>query len=133
MIRTLSSWLSGLLSPPVELGLLAFSIVAVLASIVLVPRFLASLPQDYLRGSRASVHHSMPLRLLRNALGVVLLLLGLAMLLLPGQGLLTVLVGLLLLDFPGKHRLVVRLLGRPSVLKLVNKLRAHRGSPPLAT
>lgn len=133
MIRTLSSWLSGLLSPPVELGLLAFSIVAVLASIVLVPRFLASLPQDYLRGSRASVHHSMPLRLLRNGLGVVLLLLGLAMLLLPGQGLLTVLAGLLLLDFPGKHRLVVRLLGKPSVLKLVNKLRAHRGSPPLGT
>jgi Na+/H+ antiporter NhaD/arsenite permease-like protein len=133
MIRTFSSWLSGLLSPPVELGLLAFSIVAVLASIVLVPRFLASLPQDYLRGSRASVHHSMPLRALRNLLGVVLVVLGLAMLVLPGQGLLTVLVGLLLLDFPGKHRLVVRLLGKPSVLKLVNKLRAHRGSPPLAT
>jgi hypothetical protein len=133
MIRDFSSWLSGLSSPPVELGLLAFSIVAVLASIVLVPRFLASLPPDYLRGSRAPVRRSLPLRVLRNLLGVVLLLLGLAMLLLPGQGLLTVLAGLLLLDFPGKHRLVVRLLGKPSVLKLVNKLRAHRGSPPLGT
>jgi Na+/H+ antiporter NhaD/arsenite permease-like protein len=134
MIQTLLSWLSPLLSnPKLELGLLAFSVVAVLASIVLVPRFLASLPQDYLSATPAPAKHSMPLRLLRKLLGVVLVLLGLAMLLLPGQGLLTVLVGLLLLDFPGKHRLVVRLLGRPSVLKLVNKLRAHRGSPPLAT
>ena len=134
MIRTLSSWLSPLLSnPTLELGLLAFSVLAVLASIVLVPRFLASLPQDYLSASRVQQHPHMLLRALRNLLGVVLVLLGLAMLVLPGQGLLTVLVGLLLLDFPGKQRLVRRLLGRPSVLKLVNKLRAHRGSPPLAT
>jgi hypothetical protein len=130
MIRTLSSWLS---NPTVELGLLAFSLVAVLASIVLVPRFLAGLPRDYLSESHAPEKHSMLLRLLRNLLGVLLVLLGLAMLLLPGQGLLTLLVGLLLLDFPGKHRLVRRLLSKPKVLKLVNKLRQHRGSPPLAT
>ena len=130
MIRTLSSWLS---NPTVELGLLAFSVLAVLASIVLVPRFLASLPPDYLSPSHVPVHPPMLLRLLRNLLGVVLVLLGVAMLLLPGQGLLTLLVGLLLVDFPGKQRLMQRLLGKPKVLKLVNKLRAHRGSPPLAT
>lgn len=130
MIRTLSSWLS---NPTVELGLLAFSVLAVLASIVLVPRFLASLPRDYLSASRVAEHPHMVLRVLRNLLGVLLVLLGVAMLVLPGQGLLTLLVGVLLLDFPGKQRLVRRLLGKPSVLKLVNKLRAHRGSPPLAT
>lgn len=133
MIRTLSSWFSSLLSPQVKLAVLLFSVAAVLASIVLVPRFLAGLPKDYLSASRVPVHPPMLLRCLRNLLGVVLVLLGLAMLVLPGQGLLTVLVGVLLLDFPGKHRLVLRLLGRPRVLKLVNKLRAHRGSPPLAT
>jgi Putative transmembrane protein (PGPGW) len=133
MIRTLSSSFSSLWSPPLELCLLAFSVVAVLASLVLVPRFLAGLPKDYLSASRVPVHPPMLLRFLRNLLGVVLVLLGLAMLVLPGQGLLTVLVGVLLLDFPGKHRLVLRLLGRPSVLKLVNKLRARRGSPPLTT
>jgi hypothetical protein len=69
---------------------------------------------------------------LRNLLGVLLVLLGIAMLLLPGQGLLTLLVGLLLIDFPGKHQLVVRLLTRPKVLSVVNKLRAHRGAAPLA-
>ena len=43
MIRTLSSWLS---NPAVEVGLGLFSLVAVLASLLLVPRFLAKLPRD---------------------------------------------------------------------------------------
>ena len=71
----------------------------------------------------------------RNLFGFFLILLGLALSLpgVPGQGLLTILMGVMLVDFPGKHRLVVRALSRPKVLALVNKLRAHRGSPPLGT
>jgi Na+/H+ antiporter NhaD/arsenite permease-like protein len=129
MIQTLKSWLS---QPAVEWGLGIFSVLAVLASLVLVPRFLARLPRDYLSHDESSDRHSLPLRILRNLLGVVLVLLGIAMLLLPGQGLLTLLVGVLLVDFPGKHALVVRGLRRPKVLALVNKLRAHRGAQPLA-
>jgi hypothetical protein len=130
MIHTLLSWLE---APAVEWGLAAFSILAVLASVLLVPRFLASLPADYLTASGHGSSGSMPKRVLKNLLGVVLVLLGVAMLLLPGQGLLTLLVGLLLVDFPGKRQVVVRLLSRPKVLSLVNRLRARRHSPPLAT
>ena len=43
---------------------------------------------------------------LRNAVGLVLVTAGLAMLVLPGQGIITLLVGIILMDFPGKHRLV---------------------------
>jgi Na+/H+ antiporter NhaD/arsenite permease-like protein len=129
MISTLSSWLS---HPAVDWSLGIFSILAVLASIVLVPRFLARLPADYLRADRPAESPSVLLRVLRNLLGVVLVLLGVAMLVLPGQGLLTLLVGLLLVDFPGKQQLVRRILKRPKVLSLVNKLRGHRGAPPLA-
>ncbi len=128
MIRTLSSWLH---NPAVAWGLGLFSVLAVLASVVLVPRFLATLPSDYLRSGQHASGHSMPLRVLRNALGVVLVLLGIAMLVLPGQGLLTLLVGVLLVDIPGKHALVVRALSRPKVLAIVNKLRSHRHAPPL--
>jgi hypothetical protein len=128
MVHTLSSWFS---RPVVNVCLVAFSVVAIVASLVLVPRFLAKLPVDYLRAEAPSASASMPVRILRNLLGIVLVLLGVAMLLLPGQGLLTLLVGVLLVDFPGKHRLVVRALSRPKVLAVVNKLRAHRGSPPL--
>ena len=128
MIHALSSWLS---HPAVEWGLGFFSVLAVLASFVLVPRFLATLPRDYLRSAQPTSGHSLALRVLRNVLGVLLVLLGVAMLLLPGQGLLTLLVGVLLVDIPGKHALVVKILRRPKLLAIVNKLRAHRQAPPL--
>src|SRR5688572_19372307 len=38
----------------------------------------------------------------KNLLGVVLIVLGIIMLVLPGQGLLTILIGLMLLSAPGK-------------------------------
>lgn len=127
MIETVKDLLG---STAVQCGLIAFSVVAVAASIVLVPRFLAKLPPNYLQQGEEP-QHSLPLRIARNVLGVVLVALGVAMLLLPGQGLLTLLVGLLLVDFPGKHELVRRLMSRPKVLSLVNKLRSHRGAGPL--
>lgn len=129
VFQTPYGWLS---HPGVIWGLGIFSLVAVLASVLLVPRFLAKLPRDYLRGTEQLQTHSMLLRILKNVLGVVLALLGVAMLVLPGQGLLTLLVGVLLVDFPGKHALVVRLLSRPKVLSIVNKLRARHGAGPLS-
>ena len=127
MPSTISSWLS---HPALLWGLGCFSVLAVLASVLLVPRYLASLPPDYLHGkSRDSA--SLPFKIARNAFGIVLVLLGIAMLLLPGQGLITLLVGLLLIDFPGKQKVIRRLLGRPKILRVVNKLRARHDVPPL--
>jgi hypothetical protein len=123
----LESWLD---QPALLWGLGCFSVLAVAGSIVLVPRYLAKLPPDFLTAGDHE-QHSMAWRVVRNGLGVVLVLLGVAMLLLPGQGLITLMVGVLLLDFPGKQRLVQRVLGRPKLLKAVNKLRAKRGCPPL--
>ena len=127
MFANLSSWLS---HPGMLWGLGCFSLLAVVASIVLVPRYLASLPPDYLHGSRRE-QGSLPKRVARNALGVLLVVLGIAMLLLPGQGVLTLLVGLLLVDFPGKQKLIRRILGRPKIRRIVNKLRARRKAAPL--
>jgi hypothetical protein len=127
MLSTLSRWLE---NPYVDGGLLLFSVAAVLASVLLVPRFLARLPRDYLR-QPAQQHAPMALRVLRNLFGALLVVLGVAMLVLPGQGLLTLLVGLMLVDFPGKHALIVKLLSRPKVLGVVNKLRARHHAEPL--
>jgi hypothetical protein len=49
----------------------------------------------------------------------------------PGQGVLTMIVGLTLLDFPGKRGLECRLIGRPRILRTINRLRARFGRPPL--
>jgi len=121
------SWFA---NPWIDGALMAFSVLAIALSIWLVPRFLAKLPPDYLQRG-AEPHASVVLRVLRNVLGVILVLLGIAMLVLPGQGILTLIVGLMLVDLPGKHQLVVRLLAQPKVLSVVNKLRAHHHAPPL--
>lgn len=70
---------------------------------------------------------------LKNALGLIVLPLGIAMALpfVPGPGLVFILIGLSLLDFPGKRRLERALLGRPSVLRFLNDLRGQFGKPPL--
>jgi hypothetical protein len=68
----------------------------------------------------------------KNALGLVVLPLGIFMMLplVPGPGLVFVVLGLSLLDFPGKRKLERRLLGRPSIMRFLNDMRANFGKPP---
>jgi hypothetical protein len=68
---------------------------------------------------------------LKNLFGGVLVLAGVAMLVLPGQGILTILVGLMFLDFPGKFALERRLARQPPVLRAINWIRARGGRKPL--
>jgi len=56
---------------------------------------------------------------------------GIAMLVLPGQGILAILGGIELMDFPGKYRLERWIVSRPAVLRSVNWLRRRMGRPPL--
>lgn len=67
----------------------------------------------------------------KNCLGYLLLLGGILMLVLPGQGILTIATGLLLMDYPGKFRLERRVVKTPAVLKGLNWLRAKANQPPL--
>lgn len=71
------------------------------------------------------------LLLLKNLLGVVLIVAGLAMLVLPGQGILTLLFGLMLLNFPGKRRFEFWLVRQKGVLKSINWIRKKAKQPPL--
>lgn len=70
-------------------------------------------------------------RILKNVLGSLLLLAGIAMMVLPGQGIITVLVALSLLDFPGKRALELRLIRQPQVSHVINWIRARAGRQPL--
>jgi hypothetical protein len=67
----------------------------------------------------------------KNLIGVVLLIAGIAMMVLPGQGIITVLVALTLMDFPGKRRLELRLIRQHQVRHAVDWIRARAGRPPL--
>lgn len=122
------------------LGLVGLvSALSLVATALLLPVLVVRIPPDYFRhGHRRHdyardrhplVHHT--LVILKNALGAILIIAGLAMILLPGQGLLTILIGLLLTDFPGKYGLEKRLVGQPGVLRAVNWLRQRAGHPPV--
>lgn len=114
-------------------------LLSLVASVLLLPFLAVRIPADYFRYGRRrhaygrdrhpAAHHAIVIT--KNALGVLLILAGLAMLVLPGQGLLTLLIGLMLTDFPGKYRLEKRLISQPGVLRAVNWLRSRAGHPPL--
>ncbi len=71
--------------------------------------------------------------ILKNVLGVVLIILGILLSLpgVPGQGFLTILLGLIMLDIPGKRPLEARIIKIPKVLSAINGLRARYNKPPL--
>ena len=68
---------------------------------------------------------------LKNVFGVVLVLMGIALLVLPGQGVLTLLIGIGLLDLPGKRNLEKKIVRTSTVRKTMDAIRRRAGQPPL--
>ncbi len=122
--EVLIAWMGGL-------GLLVF-----LGSLVAIPVIIVLMPQDYFVRMERGLLQRKPLRqvlhVFKNVLGCILLLAGIAMLVLPGQGLLTILIGLSLIDFPGKHGLQLRLVRIPRIRRSIQWIRHKAGRPPLA-
>lgn len=121
-------------------ALTVFSLVSLVFILGSVGRMVVRLPADYFNGPAPKrppcskgPFGRLLVKLGRNLLGALLLLLGLVLVVpgVPGQGLLTILVGLLFVDFPGKYRLERFLLGWRPLRKLVDRLRIKRGRPPL--
>ncbi len=117
-----------------SLGSLALS--GVLVSLVLL-----ALPADHYSKGRAApvpsadggvlaLFASGMLLVVRNVVGWLFVLAGVAMLVLPGQGILSIIAGLVLIDFPGKRRFERRLLASHVVRDAMNWLRRRAGKPP---
>jgi hypothetical protein len=108
-------------------------------SLLAVPWLIVRIPTDYFLHPHHYVDRWLPrhplLRIaflaIKNLVGVVLVLAGVAMLVLPGQGILTIVVGLLFLDFPGKRAMELRLVRLPPVLRAINWIRAKSARSPL--
>ena len=115
------------------------SLVMFLGSLSAVPWLVGLIPDDYFLTKhrpetafrRQHPVVAISLRVVKNLAGAVFLIAGLAMLILPGQGLLTILAGIVLLEFPGKRRLERSLVRRKSVLRAVNWIRRRRGRPEI--
>lgn len=114
-------------------------VIATGAALLILIVMLAVLPATYFqdgipaqsRRRRGVV--SVLVRLVKNALGLVLIVLGVLLSLpaIPGQGVLTMLIGVMLVDFPGKRPLEQKLVALPHVLETMNRIRAWLGRPPL--
>lgn len=111
------------------------SILLFVLSALLIPWIIIVLPADFfirLRARAFSGRHpvvALLLIILRNVLGAVLLVAGIIMLFIPGQGLLTILIALALIDFPGKHNLLMRMINNPRVFHAANGIRRWAEKP----
>lgn len=117
----------------------ALSVAAFLLGLIAVPILAARIPDDYfLRDRRQpalrrSGHPvvSILAGVVKNLLGIVFIVAGLAMLVLPGQGLLSILFGVMLTDFPGKYTFEKKVAQQPAVTRTINWLRAKAHKGPL--
>lgn len=115
------------------------SLALLLASVVIFPLVVAHLPGDYFVRDRRDPARRIRRRpvlwvfltVLKNLTGLVLILAGVVMLVLPGQGILTILMGLALTNFPGKYRLERWLVQRPAVGRGLNRIRTFAGKDGL--
>ena len=132
MFHKIIEWLSQYQTELTWLGLT--SLLFFVFSLLLLPWLIKQIPADYFQRPRPKSTLSIllsPVSIARNLIGFIILLAGLAMFVLPGQGILTVLVGIAVMQFPGKYRLERWLISRKGVLPMVNWLRRKTNSPEL--
>ena len=67
----------------------------------------------------------------KNLIGYSLILGGIMMLVLPGQGLFTIIIGLMMSNYPGKYSIEKKFIAIPTNLKSINWLRRKSNKPPI--
>ena len=112
-----------------------FSLFTFAISLAVIPWLISRLPTDYfVRHSSSSQAKNTKIRfrgscwfVVRNLVGGILFLAGVAMLFLPGQGFLTIVIGISLMTFPGKHRFLATLTRRAAVQNGLDWIRIKTG------
>lgn len=133
----MSEWLE--LFPEFAAWLAGASVLMFVGSLLALPLLITRMDAEYFvrepesRGGRRGMRPAgrIVVTAVRNLLGALLVIVGLAMLVLPGQGLLSILIGISFLDFPGKRRFELLIIRRPAVLRAVNWMRRRANRRPL--
>ncbi len=115
------------------------SMVTFAAALFGMPFLIVRIPTDYFSTHRR--HHEIlsglhpvlhvVIWIGKNILGILFILAGMMMLVLPGQGILTIVAGILLLSFPGKFHLARWIVTRSPVRRTLNWFRRRAGKDPL--
>jgi len=108
-----------------------------IASILSIGRLVSLIPSDYFinrKDSKFKLNYPAAWIfsiIIKNIFGYILILGGILMLILPGQGLITIFIGLMLSNYPGKYSIEKRIIATPKILKSINWLRKKSNEPPL--
>jgi len=119
----------------------SLSIFILIISVFMMVLIISFLPEDYFKSENRNLISSVQnsryplLKLLvlitKNFFGVLLLLSGILMLVLPGQGILTIITGLVFMDYPGKYKFERKLLRQKGVINSINWIRSRLSKPSL--
>ncbi len=112
------------------------TVAMIIVSAVAAPIAIVHLPEDYLRRDHSKQQKKQSckhpaLRIALNIVGWLLIAAGIAMLILPGQGVIVLILGIILAEFPGKQRLLRWIITRPRILNTINRIRERFDRPPL--
>ena len=119
----------------VWLGSLSFIIF--IFSLLTIKWLVALIPNDYfIKKNNSEFRSNYPIFwlisiIIKNLVGYTLIVGGILMLVLPGQGLFTIFVGLMLSNYPGKFYIERKFIAIPSVLRAINWLRKKSNTPPI--
>ena len=119
------------------LGITSFAVLVI--SALSIGYFIKQIPYDYFLNNKRGISeykNKNPIfwiitLALKNIVGYCLIIGGILMLVLPGQGLLTIFVGLILSDYPGKFKLERRIIKTRLILKTINWYRIKSNIPPI--
>ena len=119
----------------------SLSIFILIISVFMMVLIISFLPEDYFKSENRNLISSVQnsryplLKLLvlitKNFFGVLLLLSGILMLVLPGQGILTIITGLVFMDYPGKYKFERKLIRQKGVINSINWIRSRLSKPSL--
>ena len=119
----------------VWLGSLSFIIF--IFSLLTIKWLVALIPSDYfIKKNDSEFRSNYPIFwlvsiIIKNLVGYTLIVGGILMLVLPGQGLFTIFVGLMLSNYPGKFYIERKFIAIPSVLRAINWLRKKSNTPSI--
>jgi len=137
IVSELVTWVKG--NVPLVFEGVGIWIVCLIITIWMARYYLISVPPDYFarchrpfdawRDSHPVLRWTLLIG--KNLFGFVFVIAGIVMLITPGPGWIALLLGLYLVDLPGKRTVERKILERPPVLSIVNRVRARAGQPPL--
>ncbi|HHO76920.1 MAG TPA: hypothetical protein ENN05_10900 [Deltaproteobacteria bacterium] len=115
------------------------SLSAFVLTLIIIPFLVVRMPKDYFTYNRGDLkryhrqHITMRIMLLvlKNVCGYIFILAGLAMLVLPGQGIITILIGITLISFPKKRDFECRIIRIKAVERTINWMRAKAHQGPI--